>query len=101
METSVVICNISKKYRLRDNFVDIVIVSIFDMALADFNIIEKVIFCNNYRNIKEYFDKSTALVCDCAITLEMKVGSVLSSHFKNLSTSFLGLLLVLCNSFSV
>ena len=38
------------------------------------------------------------LVCDCAITLEMKVGSVLSSHFKNLSASFLGLLLVLCNS---
>ena len=36
------------------------------------------------------------LVCDCAITLEMKVGSVLSSHFKNLSTSFLGLLLIVC-----
>ena len=33
--------------------------------------------------------------------LEMKVGSVLSSHFKNLSTSFLGLLLVLCNSLCV
>ena len=30
-----------------------------------------------------------------------KVGSVLSSHFKNLSTSFLGLLLVLCNSLCV
>ena len=38
------------------------------------------------------------LVCDCAITLEMKVGFVLSSHFKNLSASFLGLLLVLCNN---
>ena len=37
------------------------------------------------------------LVCDCTIMLEMKVGSVLSSHFKNLSASFLGLLLVLCN----
>ena len=28
------------------------------------------------------------LVCDCAIMLEMKVGSVQSSHFKSLSTSF-------------
>ena len=37
-------------------------------------------------------------MCDCTITLEMRVGSVLSSHFKNLSASFLGLLLVLCNS---
>ena len=50
----------------------------------------KVIFCNNYRNIEEYFDESIAIVCDCAITLEIKFGSVLSSHFKNLSTSFLG-----------
>ena len=31
------------------------------------------------------------------MTLEMKVGSVLSSHFKNLSASFQGLLLVLRN----
>ena len=41
------------------------------------------------------------LVCDCAITLEMKVGSVQPSKFKSLSISFLGLLLVLCNIFSV
>ena len=57
-----------------------------------------VIFCDNYQNIEEYLQH---LVCDCTITLEMKVGSVLSSHFKNLSTSFLGLLLVLCNSLCV
>ena len=56
----VVMCDISKKYRFRDNFVDIVIVSIFDTALADFDIYRKVIFCDNYRNIEEYFDKSTA-----------------------------------------
>ena len=41
--------------------------------------------------------KSRILEC----LLVMKVGSVLSSHFKNLSTSFLGLLLVLCNSLCV
>ena len=34
----VVMCDISKKYRFHDNFVDIVIVSIFDTALADFDI---------------------------------------------------------------
>ena len=34
-------CDISKKYRFRDNFVDIVIVSIFDTALADFDIYQK------------------------------------------------------------
>ena len=33
-----------EKYRFRDNFVDIVIVSNFDTALADFNIYQKVIF---------------------------------------------------------
>ena len=37
----VVMCDISKKYRIRDNFVDIVIVSIFDTALADFDIYRK------------------------------------------------------------
>ena len=37
----VVMCDISKKYRFRDNFVDIVIVSIFDTALADFDIYRK------------------------------------------------------------
>ena len=31
----VVMCDISEKYRFCDNFVDIVIVSIFDTALAD------------------------------------------------------------------
>ena len=36
-----VMCDISKKYRFRDNFVDIVIVSIFDTALADFDIYRK------------------------------------------------------------
>ena len=36
-----VMCNISKKYRFCDNFVDIVIVSIFDTALADFDIYRK------------------------------------------------------------
>ena len=50
-------CDISKKYRFRDNFVDIVIVSIFDTALADFDIYRKG---NILRNIEEYFDKSTA-----------------------------------------
>ena len=54
---SLVMCDISKKDRFRDNFVDIVIISIFDTALADF---EKVIFCDNYGNIEEYFDKSTS-----------------------------------------
>ena len=34
-------CNISKKYRFWDNFVDIIIVSIFDTALADFDIYRK------------------------------------------------------------
>ena len=34
----IVMCDISKKYRFRDNFVDIIIVSIFDTALADFDI---------------------------------------------------------------
>ena len=29
------------------------------------------------------------LVRDCIITLEMKVGSLQSNHFKSLSTSFL------------
>ena len=53
-------CDISKKYRFRDKFVDIIIVSIFDIALAYFNIYRKVTFCDNYRNIEEYFDKSTA-----------------------------------------
>ena len=53
-------CDISKKYRFRDNFVDIVIVSIFDTVLADFDIYRKGIFFDNYRNIEEYFDKSTA-----------------------------------------
>ena len=91
-------CDISKKYRFHNNFVDIVIVSIFDTTLADFDIYQKVIFCDNYRNIEENLQH---LVCDCAITLEMKVSATLSSHFKNLSTSLLGLLLVLCNSFSV
>ena len=33
-----VMFDISKKYRFRDNFVDIIIVSIFDTALADFDI---------------------------------------------------------------
>jgi len=37
-----------------------------------------------------------SLVCDCTIVLEIMVGSVQFSHFKSLSTSFLGLL---CNSF--
>jgi len=39
-------------------------------------------------------------VCDYTIVLEMKVGSVQFSHLKRFSTSFLGLRLVLCNSFS-
>ena len=51
----VVMCDISKKYRFRDNFVDIVIVSIFDTALADFDIYRKVIFFDNYRNIDDKF----------------------------------------------
>ena len=55
-----VMCDMSKKYRFRNNFVDIVIVLIFDTALAYFNIYRKVTFCDNYRNIEEYFDKSTA-----------------------------------------
>ena len=37
----IVMCDISKKYRFRDNFVDIVIVLIFDTALADFDIYRK------------------------------------------------------------
>ena len=53
-------CDISKKYQFRDNFVDIVIVSIFDTALADFDIYRKGNICDNYQNIEEYFDKSTA-----------------------------------------
>ena len=65
-------CDISKKYRFRDNFVDIVIVLIFDTALADFNIYRKGNISINLQH----------LVCDCAITIEMKVGSVLSSHFE-------------------
>ena len=40
------------------------------------------------------------LVCDCAIVLEMKVSSVQFSHFESFPTSFLGLLVVLCNGFS-
>ena len=36
-----VMCDISKKYRFRDNFVDIVIVSTFDTALEDFDIYRK------------------------------------------------------------
>ena len=61
----------------------------FYTTLADFDIIEisKNISINQQH-----------LVCDCTITLEMKVGSVQSSHFKSLPTS---LLLVLCNSFGV
>ena len=51
-------CNISKKYRFRDNFV--VIVLIFNTALADFDSYRKGYICDNYRNIEEYFDKSTA-----------------------------------------
>ena len=39
--STVVMCDISKKYRFRDNFVDTVIVSIFDTALADFDIYRK------------------------------------------------------------
>jgi len=74
---------------------DIVIVLNFDTALADFDIYRK---CNNYRNIEEYLQ---SLVCDCTISLEMKVGSVQFNHLKSFSTSFLGLLLVLCNSLSV
>ena len=38
---AVVMCDISKKYRFRDNFVDIVIVPIFDTAVADFDIYRK------------------------------------------------------------
>ena len=38
IHSEVVMCDISKKYRFRNNFVDIVIISIFDTALADFNI---------------------------------------------------------------
>ena len=38
---SVVMCDISKKYRFRNNFVNIVIISIFDTALADFDIYRK------------------------------------------------------------
>ena len=34
-------CDISKKYRFCDNFVDIVIVLISDTALADFDIYRK------------------------------------------------------------
>ena len=57
-----VMCNISKKYQFRNNFVDIVIVSIFYTALADFDLYRNgnILFCDNYRNIEEYFDKSTA-----------------------------------------
>ena len=73
-----------EKYRFCDNFVDIVIISIFNTALADFDIYRNG---DNYRNIEEYFDKSH-LVCDCAITLEMKVGSVLSSHLKKSYRNF-------------
>ena len=49
-----------EKYRFFDNFVDIVIVSIFDTALADFDIYRKGNICNNYQNIVEHFYKSTA-----------------------------------------
>ena len=48
---ALVMCDTSK------NIDFAIILLIFDTALADF---EKVIFCDNYRNIKEYFDKSTA-----------------------------------------
>ena len=71
----------------------------FYTTLADFDVIEKVsIIIEISKNI---LINQQHLVCDCTITLEMKVGSVQSSHFKSLSTSFLGLLLVLCNSFGV
>ena len=36
-------------------------------------------FHENYQNIEEHFDQ---LVCDYAIVLEMKVGSIQFSHFK-------------------
>ena len=39
--SKLVMCDISKKYRFRNNFVDIVTVSIFDTALADFDIYRK------------------------------------------------------------
>ena len=57
---TLVMCDISKKYRFCDNFVDIVIVLIFDIAVADFDIYLKGNIFDNYRNIEEYFDKSTA-----------------------------------------
>ena len=62
----------------------------FNTALADFNIYQK-------RNKKNILISIQSLMCDCAIALEMKIGSVQFSHFKSFSTS---LLLVLCNSFS-
>ena len=37
----VVMCDILKKYRFRDNFVNIVIISIFDTVLADVDIYRK------------------------------------------------------------
>ena len=40
-------CNISKKIDIAI-IVDIVIVSIFDIALADFNIYQKAIIYDNY-----------------------------------------------------
>ena len=90
-------CDISKKYRFRNNFVDIVTVSIFDTALTDFDIYRKGIYFAIFIEISKNISINLQhLVCDCAITLEMKVGSVLSSHFKNLSASFLGLFAIVC-----
>jgi len=79
-------CAIYRKY------IDIVIE--FRYCFSRFRYLSKHV---NYRISKNISINIQSLVCDCAITLEIKVGSVQFSHFKSLSTSFLGLL---CNSFS-
>ena len=89
-----VVCDISKKYRYHDNL----LISLLDRFLyhfSRFRYYQKVSIIINISINQQH------LVCDCAITLEMKFGSVQSSHFKSLSTSFLGLVLVLCNSLGV
>ena len=85
-----------KKYRYRDN---LSISYRFLYYFSRFRYYRKVsIIIEKSKNVSI---NQQHLVCDCTITLEMKVGSVQSSHFKSLSTSFLGLILVLYNSFAV
>ena len=91
-------CDILKKYRYRDNL-SISLSYRFLYYFSRFRYYRKVLIIIEIS--KNISINQQHLVCDCTITLEIKVGSVQSSHFKSLSTSFLGLLLVLCNSFSM